>query len=313
LLFLITVGAQSVAQGALPRVGLLRQAYPTDAFTAAFLDEMRLLGYVEGQTVVYEARWAEGSPDRVPDLARDLGERNLDVIVTGGDNAILAAKQAAPQTPIVMAASNDPVGAGLVESLARPGGTVTGLTIFSQELSQKRLEVFREAVPGLSRVAVLRNPNFPSSEIDLASTEAAARILGLSLQVIDVVDSEVLEVALAGSKQQGVDGLITLADPFFTARKERIAELTRAMRLPAMFYWREFAEAGGLISYGPDGVALYRRAAHYVHRILKGAKPAELPVEQPTKLELVLNAKTARALGLSFPPTLHARADEVIE
>jgi putative tryptophan/tyrosine transport system substrate-binding protein len=175
LLFLVALAAQSVAQGTLPRVGLLRQAHPTDAFTAALLDEMRTLGYVEGETVIYEARWAEGNPDRVPDLARDLGGRNLDVILTGGDNAILAARQAAPRTPVVMAASNDPVGAGLVKSLARPGGTVTGLTIFSQELSQKRLEAFREAVPHLSRVAVLRNPNFPSTTIDLASTEAAAR------------------------------------------------------------------------------------------------------------------------------------------
>jgi len=297
----------------LPRVGLLRQGSPNDPFTAAFLDEMRLLGYVAGQTILYEFRWAEGDPARVPHLARDLSTRGSDVIVTGGDNAIRAVRDAAPHTPVVMGASNDPIGLGLVQSVAPPGGSVTGLTIFSEELSQKRLELFRDAIPHLTRVAVLHNPNFPSARADLSSTEAAARILGLALRIVTVTSGSDLEPAFAGLDRKDVDGLIMLADPFFTAHKGRIVELSRGMALPAMFYWREFAEAGGLMSYGPDGAALDRRAAHYVHRILNGAKPEELPIEQPTKLELVLNQKTARELNLIFPPTLLARADEVIE
>jgi putative tryptophan/tyrosine transport system substrate-binding protein len=234
----------SPAQEGIARVGLLRSSQPPDPFTQAFIDEMQALGYVEGQTVVYERRWAEGNPDRLPALARDLAERKVDVILTGGDNAIKAAKEAAPTIPIVMGASNDPVAIGVAESLTHPRGTVTGMTIFSQELSQKRLELFREALPKLERVAVLYNPAFPSARADLDASEAAARSLGMTLKVISVLHPSEFEGALAELHPQDIDGLITLADPFFTAHRNKLAELARAKGLPTMFRWREFVQAG---------------------------------------------------------------------
>jgi putative tryptophan/tyrosine transport system substrate-binding protein len=212
-----------------------------------------------------------------------------------------------------MGASNDPVGIGVAESLARPRGTVTGLTIFSQELSQKRLELFREALPRLERVAVLYNPAFPSARVDLDATEAAARGLGMTVKVISVSHPAQFESAFTELRPQDADGLITLADPFFTAHRKRLAELARAKGLPTMFHWREFVEVGGLLSYGPDNVANYRRAAHFVARILKGAQPGTLPIEQPASFVLGVNLQTAKELGLTIPSNVLARADEVIE
>jgi putative tryptophan/tyrosine transport system substrate-binding protein len=309
----LTIPVAGMAQDGIARVGLLRSSQPPDPFTQAFIDEMRILGYVEGRTVMYERRWAEGNPDRLPALARDLAERQVDVILTGGDNAIKAAKEAAPSIPIVMGASNDPVGLGVAESLAHPGGTVTGLTIFSQELSQKRLELFRETLPRLERVAVLYNPAFPGARADLDATEAAARSLGMTLKLISVSHRSQFESAFAELHPQDIDGLITLADPFFTAHRNRLAELARARGLPTMFHWREFVQAGGLLSYGPDNIVLYRRAAHFVARILKGAQPGTLPIEQPASFVLGVNLQTARTLGLTIPSTVLARADEVFE
>jgi putative ABC transport system substrate-binding protein len=212
-----------------------------------------------------------------------------------------------------MGASNDPVGAGLAQSLARPGGMVTGLTIFSKELSQKRLELFREAVPSLARVAVLINPSFPAALAEMKATEQAAQFLGITVQPIPVSRTDELERALANLTNSNVDGLITLADPFFTAHRGRIVDLANAARLPTMLHWREFVEAGGLLSYAPDNVELYRRAASFVDKILKGAKPGDLPIEQPTKFVLVINVKTAKALGITIPQSVLFRADEVIE
>jgi putative ABC transport system substrate-binding protein len=303
----------SLAQNGIPRIGLLRSSQPPDPFTQAFIDEMQVLGHVEGQTVIYERRWAEGNPDRLPALARDLAARKVDVILTGGDNAIKAAKEAAPTIPIVMGASNDPVEIGVAVSLTHPGGTVTGLTIFSQELSQKRLELFREALPKLERVAVLYNPAFPSARADLDATETAARSLAMTLKVISVSHASEFETVFAELHPQDVDGLITLADPFFTAHRNRLAELALKKRLPTMFHWREFVQAGGLMSYGPDNIANYRRAAHFVARILKGVPPGTLPIEQPASLVLGVNLQTAKELGLTLPVNVLARADEVIE
>lgn len=302
-----------LAQERLPRIGLLRTNAPPDPFVEAFRDGMRALGYEEGRTVIYEMRWAEGKPHRLPALARELAALDVNVIVTGGETAIQAAQKAAPATSIVMGASNDPVGAGLAQSLARPSGMVTGLTIFSKELSQKRLELFREAVPSLARVAVLINPSFPAALAEMKATEQAAQFLGITVQSVPVSGIDELERALAGLANSNVDGLITLADPFFTAHRGRIVDLANAARLPTMLHWREFVEAGGLLSYAPDNVELYRRAASFVDKILKGAKPGDLPIEQPTKFVLVINLKTAQALGITIPQSVLFRADEVIE
>ncbi|HEX2116933.1 MAG TPA: ABC transporter substrate-binding protein [Alphaproteobacteria bacterium] len=301
------------AQERIPKVGLLRTNAPPDPFVEAFRDGMRALGHIEGRTVVYEARWAKGRPDALPALAAELAALKVDVILTGGETAIRAAKQAAPMTPIVMGASNDPVAAGLAQSLAKPGGTVTGLTIFSHELSQKRLEVFREALPDLSRVALLVNPSFPTAQVEVEATEQAARALGLVLTPVPISREEDFAAAIGPLRDRGVNGLITLADPFFTAHRNRIATLARTARLPAMFHWPEFVEAGGLMSYGPDNADLYRRAATYVDRILRGATPGELPIERPSKLLLAVNLTTAQALGITFSSSFLSRADEVIE
>jgi putative tryptophan/tyrosine transport system substrate-binding protein len=212
-----------------------------------------------------------------------------------------------------MGASNDPIGAGLAQSLARPGGMVTGLTIYSNELSQKRLELFHETVPSLARVAVLINPTFPPALAEMRATEQAAQLLGLSVQPVFVSRAEELDRVLTSLTISNVDGLITLADPFFTAHRQRIVDLARAARLPTMLHWREFVEAGGLLSYGPDNVDLYRRAASFVDKILKGAMPGALPIEQPTKFVLAINLKTAKALGITIPQSVLFRADEVIE
>ena len=295
------------------RIGLLRTSAPPDPSVEAFRDGMRALGYEEGRTVIYDMRWAEGEPARLPVLAAELAALNVDVIVTGGETNIRAAHNAAPATPIVMGASNDPIGAGLAQSMARPGGMVTGLTIFSKELSQKRLELFREALPSRARVAVLVNPTFPAAAAELQATRQAAQMLGITVREIAVSHAGGLEPALAGLGNGDVDGLMTLADPFFTAHRGQIVSLARAARLPTMFHWREFVEAGGLLSYGPDIVELYRRSASYVDKILKGAKPGDLPIEQPTKFVLAVNLRAAKTLGITIPQSMLLRADELIE
>jgi putative tryptophan/tyrosine transport system substrate-binding protein len=302
-----------LGQERLRRIGLLRTNAPPDPFVEAFREGMRALGYEDGRNIVYETRWADGNPARLPLLAAELAALNVDIILTGGETAIRAAHNAAPMTPIVMGASNDPIEAGFAQSLARPGGMVTGLTIFSKELSQKRLELFREMVPSLRRVAVLINPNFPAALAEMKATEHAAQLLGVTIRPVTISRAEELERALAGLTTHEVDGLVTLADPFFTAHRVRIVDLANAARQPTMLHWREFVEVGGLLSYGPDNVELYRRAASFVDKILKGAKPADLPIEQPTKFVLAINLKTAKALGIEVPPTLLARANEVIE
>jgi putative tryptophan/tyrosine transport system substrate-binding protein len=311
LVLMLPVSA--LAEPKVPHVGLLRAGQVPDPYGQALLNEMEALGYRAGQTVAYEVRWAEGNPGRLPELARELAALKVDVILTGGDSAVRAAMEAAPTTPIVMGASNDPVGSGLAKSLAHPRGNVTGLTNFSLEMGQKRLETFRDAVPNLARVAVLYNPGFPSARADLEATDSAARSLGINLRPIPVSQAAELDQVIAGLGRGDVDGLITLADPFFTAHRDRLAKLALVARVPTMFHWREFVEAGGLLSYGPDNLALYRRAAHFVDRILKGAKPETLPIEQPARFVLGINLQTAKKLGIVIPPEMLARADEVFE
>jgi ABC-type uncharacterized transport system substrate-binding protein len=300
-------------QARIPTIGLLRTSAPPDPFAEAFREGMRAIGYEDGQTVTYAMRWADGKPERLPALAAELAALNVDIIVTGGETAILAAANAAPSTPIVMGASNDPVGAGLARSLARPGGTVTGLTILSRELSQKRLEIFREAVPTLTRAAVLINPGFPAALAEMKATEEAGQHLAIVIQPVSVSSVDELERAFSGLTNSKVDGLITLADPFFSAHRQQIVDLANRARLPTMLHWREFVEAGGLLSYGPDNVELYRRAASFVDKILRGAKPGDLPIEQPTRFVLAINLKAARALGITVPQSVLFRADKVIE
>jgi putative ABC transport system substrate-binding protein len=311
--FALVLPLSGIAQERVAKIGLLRTNAPPDPFAEAFRDGMHALGYEDGRTVIYETRWAEGEPARLPTLAAELAALNVDVIVTGGETAIGAAQKAAPSTPIVMGASNDPIGAGLAQTLARPGGTVTGLTIFSKELSQKRLELFRETVPNLARVAVLMNPNFPTAVAEMKATEQAAQFLGITVQPVAVSRAEDFERVFAALSN--IDGLISLADPFFTAHRGRIVDLALAarLRLPTMLHWREFVQAGGLMSYGPDNVELYRRAASFVDKILRGAKPSDLPIEQPTKFVLAINLKAAKALGITIPQPVLFRADEVIE
>ena len=273
---------------------------------------LRELGYVEGQTIDLVTRWADGRLDRVPNLAAELVRLNVDIIVTGGEQAILAVKHATSRIPIVMGASNDPVGSGLVASLARPGGNVTGMTALAPELSRKRLELLKEVLPRARRVAVLYNPSYPGTERDLAETRSAARQVGLTLHDVEVRGPADLEAALTSAGERS-NALILLGDPFFSAHRLPIVDFTTKHRLPGMYYWKEFVESGGLISYGPSLADLYRRAAGHVDKILKGMKPADLPVEQPTKFELAINLKTAKAFGVTFPQCVLVRADLVIQ
>jgi putative ABC transport system substrate-binding protein len=304
----LAVEAQPVR---VPRIGILRSGAPPDPFVEAFRQGLRELGYSEGQSIVIEYRWAEGRDERVPGLAADLVQLGVDVIVAGGSQALIA-KRATTTIPIVMPVANDPVAAGLVASLARPGGNVTGLAFLSEDLPGKWLELLKEALPGVSRVAVLWNP--PTEAGQLRVSDVAARSLGVRLQALKVERGDDLGRAFAEAKRGRAEALFVLSSPFFYAHRTRLVELAARHRLPTMYHQQEFVVgSGGLMSYGPNLRDLFRRAATYVDKILKGARPADLPVEQPTKFELIVNLKTARALGLTIPPTVLARADQVIE
>jgi ABC-type uncharacterized transport system substrate-binding protein len=314
-LLAVPLAAEAREPGKVARIGMLSQGSPTFSpqLREAFRQQLRELGYVEGQNIVIEYRWAEGRAERLPDLAAELVSLNVDVIVAGGTPAPLAAKHATRTIPIVMTAAGDPVGSGLVASLARPGGNVTGLSARSPELGGKRLQLLKEVVPGLSRVAVLWNAANPYAALVVRETETAARTLGLQVQSLEVRGPDDFENALPGAIRGRAGALIVVEDPLTFLYLKRIAEFAAQNRLPATYGYREFAEAGGLMTVGPNLADLYRRAAIYVDKILKGAKPADLPVEQATKFELVINLKTAKALGLTIPPSLLQRADQVIE
>ncbi len=271
------------------------------------------MGYTEGRTIAIATYSAEGRLDRLPSLAAELVRLKTDIIVTSGELGISAARQATRTSPIIMAVVGDPVATGFVTSLARPGGNVTGLTNLASGLEPKRLELLKEAVPRVARVAVLRNPRNRLSRIYWGETVAAAKTLGVTLRPVDAADTRELVSAFELVSKERADALSMQPDSFFFAERVRIAGLAVKNRLPSMHDAREFVDAGGLMSYGPSITDLWRRAATYVDKILKGARPADLPVEQPTKFELVINMKTAKALGLTIPQSVLVRADELIQ
>jgi len=282
----------------------------------AFRQGLRDLGYVEGRTVVIEYRDAEGKLERLPALAVELVALKVDVILAGGTPQALAAKQATRTLPIVFAAHADPVGSGLVTSLARPGGNVTGLSLLAPELVGKRLEQLKQAVPGVNRVAVLWEPGayVELTERDiLKETEVAARALGVRLQFVEARGPADFDRAFSDMTRARAGALTVLPSTMFIIERRRLVDLAAKNRLPAVYTSREYVDAGGLMAYGPSIADLFRRAATYVDKILKGAKPGDLPVEQPTKFELVINLKTAKALGLTIPPSVLSRADEVLQ
>jgi putative tryptophan/tyrosine transport system substrate-binding protein len=268
---------------------------------------------VEGRNLVLEYRWTEGRDERFPDLAADLVGRKVEVIVTWGTPAAKAAKAATSTIPIVMAAIGDALGTGLVASLARPGGNITGLSALNPELEGKRLELLKEAVPTLTRVAFLWNPDHPLHQVVLQDTQWAAQALGVSLHLVGVPGYTDFEAAFAAMTREGAEALIVAPDAVFVLHRARIAALAAQHRLPAIYLHRDHVHAGGLMAYGPSYHDLFRRAATYVDKILKGATPADLPVEQTMRFELLINLKTAEALGLTLPPLLLLRADEVIK
>jgi putative ABC transport system substrate-binding protein len=296
------------------RIGYLGSSSPSlePHYVEAFLQKLHDLGYAEGQNVSVEYRWAEGHDDRLAGLAAELVRSHVDVIVTTGTPAAFAAKQATTTIPIVMASAGDPVRSGLVASLARPGGNVTGFTVLGPELEGKRLDLLKQAVPRISRVAVLWNSGNPAIRFYYQETQAAARTLRVTLDpVVEVRLAEDLTGGLARIAAARPDALIVLADRFLLAHRARIVEFASARRLPGMYPYRGYVDSGGLMSYAPSDIELFRGAASYVDKILKGAKPADLPVQEPPKFEFVVNLRTARTLGVTIPRTLLAGADVV--
>jgi putative tryptophan/tyrosine transport system substrate-binding protein len=285
----------------------------TELWHRAFRQGLHDLGWVEGGNIRFEYRYADGQVDRLPELVAELINLKVDVIVTAVTPDALAAAKATKTIPIVMAATGDPVTTGLIASLARPGGNVTGLTQIQTDLSAKRLQLLKEIAPGISRIAALWNPQDAISSLARQEIESAARHLAVELHSLEVRSSDELTTAFASAADAHDDALMVLPSPIFVVNEQRIADFAAKHRLPSMFHLREFVQAGGLLAYGPDRADLFRRAATYVDKILKGANPADLPVEQPTKFQLVINLTTAKALGLTVPRYLLAEADEIIE
>jgi putative tryptophan/tyrosine transport system substrate-binding protein len=298
-----------------PRVGFLHpeSISSTSSEYAAFLQALRELGYAEGTNLGIEARWADGNLDRVPELAAELADMGVDVLVVTGDYPIRIARQMTSVIPIVMVISSDPVGLGHVAGLARPGANVTGLSFLNSGIASKRVQLLKETVPGASLAVYLRNPDAPSNVLLLPEIEAAARALGVSIHTIDVRTAGDLEGAFASAAREQADMLIVAGSALIGTHRARIVELAAQNRISAMYESRRFTEAGGLMSYGPSQVALYQRAAYYVDRILKGAKPADLPVEQPMRFDFVVNLKTAGELGITFPREILLQVTEVVE
>jgi putative ABC transport system substrate-binding protein len=316
VLGLLTVPLAATAQqaGEIATIGYLGNASPAleANLVDAFREGLRQLGYVEGHNLVIKYQWAEGQQERHAVLAQELVRLQPDVILTAGTPGTLAAKHTTQSIPIVTAIAGDPVAAGLVASLAQPGGNVTGLSTLAAELEGKRLELFKQAVPTLSRVVALLNPANPFTTIAWQAMQPAAAALGVQLQPVEVRGPQDLDRALTTVKEARPDGLIIVPDRFLLTYRAAIVHFMAEQRLPGMFPFRQFVEEGGLLAYGPDYTDMYRRAATYVAKILKGTKPADLPMEQPTKFEFVINLKTAQTLGLTLSPTLLFQADEVI-
>jgi putative ABC transport system substrate-binding protein len=308
--------AARAQQKAMPVIGFLSGALPGPyaPYAAAFHQGLSETGYVEGQNLAIEYRWAEGHYDRLPGLAADLVGRKVDLIAaSGGSVSVRAAKSATSTIPIVFTSGDDPVATGLVASLARPGGNLTGVSFLVVELNPKRLELLSELVPQAKVIALLVNPNNSNAERTMRDAQDAARAKGVQLPILKAGSETEIDAAFAALVDLHAGALVVGNDPFFNSRRERLVALASRHAVPAIYEWREFAVAGGLISYGTSLTSVYRQSGTYTGRILKGAKPADLPVQQPTKFELVINLKTAKALGLTVPQTLLVRADEIIE
>jgi len=298
----------------LPTIGFMGTTTPSvwQPWTAAFVQRLRELGWIEGRTVAIEYRWAEGRADRWGEIAAELARLKVDIVVTAGVAAVNAARQAMPATPIVFPLANDPVSAGVVASLARPGGNVTGLATLLPDTVGKRLELLREIIPALRRLGVMTNIGFPEAVQEMDTVGPLAKTIGLEVLALEIRRGE--DIAPAIEQLNGrAQALYVCPDPLVFLNRHHINTLAQSARLPTMVGFRDFVKAGALVSYGPDVPSMFRRAGDYVDRILRGAKPADIPVEQPTKFDLALNLITAKALGLDVPPTLLARADEVIE
>ena len=308
------LAAEAQQAGKVWRIGYLGYGYPTEARDLeAFRQRLRDLGYVEGKNLVIESRLAELSVERLPPLAAELVSLKVDVIAAYGNTTIMALKQATQTIPIVMIVAGDPVGAGLVSSLARPGGNVTGLSSLGEGLSAKWLELLTQTVPGMTRVGVLMAPNVPGHATFLREIKTAGQRTGIAVLGLEARGHDEIERTFVALTKARAQGLIVLPHPVTLTLQTQIVELAAKNRLPAMYPWGEFTESGGLMAYATNRTEMYRRSATFVDKILKGAKPADLPIQQPTKYELVINLKTARALGLTIPPSLLQRADQVIE
>jgi putative ABC transport system substrate-binding protein len=314
--FLFTVSlAQAQQPKKVPRIGYLFANFPntSPARRETFRQGLRELGYVEGKNIVIEYRYAEGNLDRLSELAAELVRLNVDVIVTGGPAPTRAAKEATIKIPIVMGFDNDPVGSGFVASLARPGGNITGLSTLAPEMSGKQLELLKEIVPKLSRAAVFGDSNSPGNAQALKETELAAGALGVKLQYLDVIEPKDIEIAFREASQGRAEAVLMLVSPVLNTQRTRIVDLAVKNRVPVVYGQQEFVEAGGLMTYGVSLTDLFRRAATYVDKILKGRKPADLPVEQPTKFDFIINLKAAKQIGLTIPPNVLVRAEKVIK
>jgi putative ABC transport system substrate-binding protein len=311
---LLPLAARGKQAAKLPTIGFLVSGSPSShgQWVAAFVQRLRELGWIEGRNIAIEYRWAEGRTAPDVEIAAEFVRRNVDVIVTAGTAAVVAAKRETSVIPIVFAAAGDPVGTGLVASLARPGGNVTGLSIQQTDVAAKRLELLREVVPGLHRLAILGNVGGPAVVLDMGEAQAAARKLGLELTTSEIRRAEDIAPAFDALKGRA-DALYVCTDPLVNTHRIRVNTLALAAQLPTIHGLREYVEAGGLMSYGPNVPNLFRRAADYVDKILRGAKPGDIPVEQPTKFDVVINLTTAKALGLKIPASFLLRADEVIE
>ena len=314
LLLLAAPLAKAPQAGTIPRIGFLRTATPPESYIEAFRQGLKERGYIEGKNIMFEYRWAESKAERLPELAAELVRLKVDVIVTEGTPPTLAATKASRTIPIVMASSGDPVGTGLIASLARPAGNVTGLTSISAELGGKILELLKDLVPNLTHVAVFAQADSPIEAFFMRSTEAPARALGLKLTSLRFRGPDDYESLFRRAIAERATALIMRGGPFISpAHRQQIVELAVKNRLPVIYGTRDWVDGGGLMSYGADRTDMYRRAATYVDKILKGAKPADLPVEQPTKFEMAINLIAAKQIGLTIPPTVLARADKVIE
>ena len=300
----------------IPRIGYLQGVVPqnnSSPFLEDFRQGLRELGYVEGKNVQLEIRWGEGKLDRLPALAAELVQLKVDVIVAVTSPAVWAAKQATRTIPIVMPTSSDPVGDGLVASLARPGGNITGLSMMGPEVGAKRLQLLRDVLPKVHPVAVMWNPDYTGMVARFRQTQGAAPAVGMGVRSVEVRDSRELERAIEIMDRERPDALVLLVDPLTLSQRLRIVEFAAEARIPAIYESSQFVDAGGLMSYGPNVDELVRRSAVYVDKILKGAKPADLPIEQPAKFELVINLTTAKALGITIPQSVRLQADRVIE